>query len=369
MNENDVLGFDPQDLFKEESKVNRSNSGASYMYYTRPAEAKSDDGIYRATIKVIYNPCNLRESFLDQQMYSLTDENGWFNVVSSLTVNDKNCPIFKAWKQCRYAEQGSDLWKQQAKEKDGGKDLFQRRTARYVLVQILEDKNQPDLEGAFKIWKLPSSIYDLIKQKQDPTDKKKYPIPVMDFLFGRAIDIEVHPGPDDKANPSRKTREISYTGELSEDTVCCVNPDGSPLLTSDEQEVLDNYVEAISKVWKMKANSDEEIERRKAMKAAVDAEPNTAELRQIYARVLEQIKGWAPKLDTVSYHEWTPEVKTRVERWINTVLACQNPAVQTINETATTEATTEATSATKPEPASAADVFAPAASDDSDLPF
>ena len=246
--------------------------------------------------------------------------------------------------------------------------MFQRRQGRYVIIQILEDKNQPELEGSFKIWKLPSSIYDLIKQKQDPTDKKKYPIPVMDFLFGRAIDIEVHPGPGKPGDVSY-TRQVTYSGELSEDTACCVNPDGSPLLTSDEQEVLDNYVEAISKVWKMKATSDEEVETRKALKAKVDADANTVELRKIYGRVLEQIKEWAPKLDLVSYHEWTDDVKVRVNKWIDAVLACKNPAEEIITESAL--AAPEAPAA-NPEPASAADVFAQPAgtpSDDSDLPF
>lgn len=323
MTENDVLGFNPQDLFKSNSETQSTNSGNSLVYRMRPTDSKDEDGIYRATIKVVYNPFDRKNSFLDQQSYGLNDADGFFSVVSSLTLNNeegKNCPIFKAWKKCRYAEQGSTLWLQQAKVEDGGKALFDRRQARYCIVQILEDKNQPDLVGAFKLWKIPASIYQIIKQKQDPTDPKKAAIPVMDYLFGRAIDIEVHPGPDDKANPTRKTREITYTGELSEDIVSCINPDGSPLLTSDEQEVLDNYIESMKKVWKSK-----DPEERKTLLEEVLAESNTAAFRPIYARVLEQIKSWSPDLNTLSYKEWSPEIKARVQKWIDVVLSGNNP--------------------------------------------
>ena len=324
MTENDVLGFNPQDLFKNDSEGQSSqNAGNGLIYRMRPAESKSEDGIYRATIKVVYNPFDRKHSFLDQQMYAMNDAQGFFSVVSSLTLNNeegKNCPIFKAWKKCRYAEEKSTLWLQQAKKEDGGRALFDKRMSRYCVVQILADENQPNLVGSFKLWKIPASIYQIIKQKQDPTDPKKAAIPVMDFLFGRSIDIEVKPGPDDKNAPERKTREITYAGELSEDIVSCINPDGSPILTSAEQDILDEYVNAMKKVWKSKDPAE-----RAELLNEVLAEPNTAEFRKIYSRVLEEIKSWAPNLDTLSYHEWTPEVTARVNAWINTVLAGNDP--------------------------------------------
>lgn len=332
MTEEDVLGFDPQDLFKNDSQAENQSRTNDVIYKMRPADSKDEDGIYRATIKVIYNPFDRKHSFLEQQSYGLNDANGFFSVISSLTLNTeegKNCPIFKAWKQCHYAEKNSQLWLQQAKLEEGGRALFDKRTAKYCLIQILEDKNQPDLVGAFKLWKIPASIYQIIKQKQDPTDPKKAAIPVMDYLFGRAIDIEVHPGPDDKANPTRKTREITYTGELSEEVVSCINPDGSPLLTSSEQEILDSYVESMKKVWKSK-----DPEERSNLMKEVLAESNTKEFRPIYAKVLEQIKSWAPNIDMLSYKEWKPEVTERVNKWINIVLAGNDPRTVTTAPTA-----------------------------------
>jgi len=368
MNENDVLGFNPQDLFKNDSEgASNQPSGNGLVYRMRPADSKSDDGIYRATIKVVYNPFDRKHSFLDQQTYAMNDAQGFFSVVSSLTLNNeegKNCPIFKAWKKCRYAEEKSALWLQQAKREDGGRSLFDKRMARYCVVQILADENQPDLVGSFKLWKIPASIYEIIKQKQDPTDPKKAAIPVMDFLFGRSIDVEVTPGPDDKNAPERKTREIKYSGELSEDIVSCINPDGSPLLTSAEQDILDEYVDAMKKVWKSK-----DPEERNELLKEVLADDNTAEFRKIYSRVLEEIKTWAPNLDTLSYHEWTPEVKARVENWIKVVLEGNDP--RTASETPAVAATvaTPSTSTQGSEAAMTSTAKIDTEEDPDDLPF
>ena len=167
MNENEILGFDPTQLSVYNQEENTPKQFNSNLYKTKPAESKSDDGIYRATIKVIYNPFNLRQSVLEQQSYGLQDADGWFTVVSSLTVNDTSCPIFKAWKKCHFAEKGSDLWKQAASVEDGGKALFDKRFGRYVTIQVLEDKNHPELEGKYMLWKMPKSVWDVINAKMN----------------------------------------------------------------------------------------------------------------------------------------------------------------------------------------------------------
>lgn len=322
MTEAEILGFDPTSLsiFNEPEEKSSSNP---LIYRTRPADSKSEDGIYRSTIKVVYNPHNFKNSIIEQQSYAMNDENGFFSVVSSLTVNDTDCPIFKAWKKCRYSEAGSTLNKQCLAKKDGGKELFDKRYARYAVVQILEDKNQPDLVGKYLFWKLPKSIWTLINSKMNPSkESNKSPIPIMDFLFGRSIDIEVKPGPDDPKNPERKTREISYEGELSEDAVSCINPDGSPLLNTEEQNVLDEYVSAMNKVWKSKDASE-----RERLLTEINASPNKVKLQEIYKKKLEEIKSVCPNIEEhLSYKEWTPEVKVRVEKWINVVLSGNDPA-------------------------------------------
>lgn len=320
--ENDILGFDPSQLSILNETPSTSNFDSN-IYHARPAESKSEDGIYRAQIKVIYNAFDLKHSVLEQQAYALQDANGFFTVVSSLTNNDKNCPIFKAWKQCRYSDDPK-LTIQSTAENQGGRGLFDKRYSRYVTIQVIEDNNHPELNGRYMFWKMPKAIWETISGKMAPSAESKRPsIPVMDFLFGRAIDLEVTPGPDDKAHPERKTREISYsTSEITDDVVSCTNPDGSPLLDDEQQAILDAYVEAMSKnVWRQK-----DPEKRAAALQEINADENTIKLRALYKDVIEKIKTFCPNLtQELGYKEWTPEVTARVNAWINTVLTGADP--------------------------------------------
>ena len=365
MNENDILGFDPGQLTVNQEAAPKSQ-GNPLIYRTRPDESVSEDGVYRATIKIIYNPFNFAQSVLEQQSYAMQDEHGWFIVVSSLTNNDTNCPIFKAWKKCHYADEGSQLWKQAAKEEDGGKALFDKRYARYVTIQVLSDKNHPEQEGKYLFWKLPKSIWEMINTKMNPSKESgKARIPVMDFLFGRSIDIEVTPGPDDKQHPERKARETKYIGEISEDVVSCTNPDGSPLLNDAEQAVLDAYVTKLKEVWKEKDPA-----KRAELESALKADPVANQLRTIYGNVLAEIKKVCPNLiEELGYKEWDAQTAARVQAWINVVLEGNDPkSVNNAPEVASTVgaevATPTATVETKP-------VAAPVVESDpaDDLPF
>lgn len=327
MTETEVLGFNPQDLFGNNSEENQNTNQNSLIYKTRPQDSVSEDGHYRCKIKIIYNPQNPKKSFLEQQSYGIQDKEGFLTVISSLTNDDKSCPIFTSWKKCHYADPGTVLYNQALSKEKGGKQLYDKRFARYVIVQILKDKNQPDLEGSFKIWKLPTAIYNMLNQKMNPAKESgKMSIPVMDYLFGKAINIDVAPGPDDPKQPLRKTREITYTGEFTEDIVSCVNPDKSPLLNDEEQAILDAYVRKIEKAWKMVCEDDEEVAKRNAIIAEANSSDEFKALLPIYGKVLAKIKEWAPSLDTLGYKPWSDAVKKRVERWIKIVESGNDPA-------------------------------------------
>lgn len=373
MTENDILGFDPQSLsvFNQDEKPQSQSN--SLIYKTRPAESKSDDGHYYSTIKVVYNPFNFKQSFLEQQSYGLQDANGWFSVISSLTNGDTSCPIFKAWKKCHYAEVGSDLWRQAAPEKDGGRALFDKRYARYCVIQVIEDKNQPDLVGKFMLWKLPKAVYELVTNKMHPSvESKKSPIPVMDYLFGRSIELEVVPG-EGNVGDERYNRDTKYIAELSDDVVTCINPDGSPLLNDAEQEILDNYVALMKEVWK-----ERDPEKRNELKLKADADPNTKELRKLYnEKILPQIKEWCPNLiEVLGYKPWTDDIKARVQHWIDIVLSCNDPiTAESTPKSATNIGTTENKTTENKEVKSEAsietksDTTSDSSDDTSDLPF
>lgn len=359
--ENDILGFDPSQLTVYQEQPQQTSGGNPNIYHPKPALSKAEDGVYRSQIKVIYNPWDLRNSILEQQSYALQDSNGFFSVVSSLTNNDKNCPVFKAWKQCHFSKD-ENMQKQALTKDKGGRGLFDKRYARYALIQVIEDNNQPDLVGKYMFWKLPKAIWETINAKMAPSpESKKASIPVMDFLFGRAIDLEVTPGPDDPKAPERKTREISYnTSELTDDVVSCTNPDGSPLLDDDQQAILDQYVEEMTKkVWKQK---DPDL--RATALAEINAEENTKKLRELYHGVIEKIKSFCPNLiEELGYHEWSPEVTARVNAWINVVLAGNDPT----NPLPSTTTTTAPSAAPSAAPSDTTESTPTAGSDD--LPF
>ena len=353
-NFDDILAFDPSQLTVNNPVEAPRQGGNKNVYRPRPADSKSEDGIYRAQIKVIYNPFDLRRSVLEQQSYALQDANGWFTVVSSLTNNDTNCPVFKAWKTCHYSKDVT-LQNQAKSKDDGGKALFDKRYARYATIQVLDDPNNPELNGKYMFWKLPKAVWEAINQKQSPTNPAKASIPVMDFLFGRAIDIEVKPGPG-KPGDERYTRETSYTAELTEDVVSCVNPDMSTILTTEQQSILDKYIDDMKAVWKEKDPTT-----RATLKTTVDASENTRALRSFYREVIEKIKTFCPNLvEELGYKEWSDDTKTRVQNWINIVLTGNDPTA-----VAPAVANTVATTAT-PEPVSAPD---PMKDSDDDLPF
>jgi hypothetical protein len=247
----------------------------------------------------------------------------------------------------------------------GGRGLFDKRFARYVTIQVIDDQNNPELNGKYMLWKTPKAVWELIKGKQEPTNPAKSPIPVMDFLFGRAIELEVKPGPG-KPGDERYTRETSYTAEISEDIVSCVNPDGSRILTAAQQVVLDNYIDAMKAVWKEK-----DPEQRNIKKAQVDMDPNTKELKSFYREVIEKIKSFCPNLtEELGYKPWSEDVTTRVQNWINIVLAGNDPGATTEVPAA---AATIGTAPTAPQPTAPVNNGANAPfideEDPDDLPF
>lgn len=354
----DILSFTADQLAVNNPVETKTQGGNPNIYRARPADSKSEDGIYRAQIKVIYNPYDLRRSVLEQQSYAMQDANGFFSVVSSLTDNDTSCPVFKAWKTCHYSKD-ANLQNQAKSKEDGGKALFDKRYARYVTIQVLDDPNQPELNGKYMFWKMPKSVWEVIDAKQSPTNPAKAAVPVMDFLFGRAIDLEVKPGPG-KPGDDRYSRETKYTCELTDDIVSCVNPDMSPILNATQQAILDEYVEEMKKVWKEKDPAA-----RIALKNAVDTAENTKALKAFYRDVIEKIKSYCPNLvESLGYKAWSADTTARVTAWINTVLAGNDPTAAAPAVAATVTAQPAAATAT---PAPATDPMA--STDDDDLPF
>ena len=302
-----LLDFNPSELqvFQEPEKRDFNSN----IYKTNPVKlSKADDGHYRSKVRIIYNPFDLKQSVVRKVYYAMTDADGFFMADSVLSMGDKSCPIFKAWKKVWF-----DKTKDENERKQFCKDIFQQNDEKYVLVQILEDENQPDLVGHFMVWKLPKSVWTVMDAKMNPTpESKKSPIRLMDYLMGRPLEIDVTPGPDDSKHPERKQREISYDlCSFSDEWEAIRKVDNTPLFTDGELETIEAYIEAKAKFEKAKTEPDRN-------KKKAEADELVPKMKALYQKALDYLKENC--LDIVEeggYKPWGEELTKRVTNFLN----------------------------------------------------
>lgn len=364
----EVMGFDPAaavTAFENTTTEKRVNPN---IYKTNPANSVSEDGHYHSRVRVLLNPYNIKRNIVHQARYSMRDQNGFFQAISSLSDGDRNCPIFKAWKQLWFAtmQDPSDPAKRIPDEakKTWAKSKFEKSESDWVLVQIIEDENQPDLVGMFKVMKLPKAILNRLLAKMSPTDPKKQKQPLMDYLFGAVLEMDVEPGPDDPTHPERKQREISYDlCDFDTDPCPIIKTDGSPLFTDEEIEMIEDYHNANVDLVKAKtASKRAEAEARKAELAP--------QIRPLYGKAVEYIKTYA--IDPVvecGYTPWDANLTERVNAWIEQTLKMED-AVDTAAPAAPAENKEQSVQPEKKAYANTEAFTAPASIvDNDDLPF
>ena len=323
----DVMGFNPTDLnvfnAPEATDFNQN------VYKTNPKDSKAEDGHYRSKLRVLYNPFDIKQSIVKQITYAMNDAEGFFMVKSKLANGDRECPIFKSWKK---------LWFSGVEEKkEWARKMYDKSESQWCLVQILEDDNRPELVGQIKAMKLPKAIFVKLEALMNPApETKKMPVPVMDYIFGRVLEMDVTPGPDDPQHPERKQREIKYDlCAFESDPTPIINVDGTPFFTDDELELIDTYNTA--RVDLAKAKSDKK--KQEAQQVLVD---NQAAIRELYGKVIEYLKANAIDLvKECAYQPWDETTEKRVQNWIDIVATMNDPKAVTATDAAV-DTTTEA---------------------------
>ena len=315
----EIMDFNPSSLevFQEPVKVSYEQN----VYKTNPANSKSEDGHYRSKLRVLYNAHNVKRSVVDQATYAMKDQDGFFMVKSKLAENDRSCPIFTSWKKLWFSgDENKKAW---------ARKMYEKSESRWVMVQILEDENQPELVGQFKAMKLPKAIFDKMTAKMNPSpESKKTPVAIMDYLIGLPLEMDVEPGPDDPQNPSRKQREIKYTlCEFESDYAPITKVDGTPLFTDEEIEVIDAYNTAKTEIAKAKSKAKVEA-------AQQSIKDNTDAIKALYQKALDYVKENSFDLvEECAYKEWDAATTERVNKWIETVAAMQDPINGHVNAT------------------------------------
>ena len=200
----EVMNWDPTAVVFNEPE---SRTFDANVYKTNPKDSKADRGNYLSKIRIIYNPFNPKDSIVHQATYFLKSADGGRLVRSRLGNGPadpgfKDDVLFKTWKSLWFSGDES--------EKERAKELFQKNESDFVLVQILEDENKPDLVGKFMAMKLPKAVKAKLEGKMNPSkESKKTPYPAMDYVIGLELNMEVTPGPDDPAHPERKSSGVS----------------------------------------------------------------------------------------------------------------------------------------------------------------
>lgn len=359
-----MMGFDPSNTnpFTQETSGPRVDPD---IYKTNPKDSVSDDGVYRSKIRLLYNPYQYQKSIVTKTEWYCQSQNGNFSVNGLVDTkeNRRNCPLFKAssqvflalngfaerFVQARYPGagnmtkrdelltefnsvqgRGKDAWAKKFKETTLGqeilayaKDTFDNTTSSWVIVQILEDDNKPDLVGQFKIMKLPKVVLSKIEAKMYPSEderkKGKKPIDLMSWVLGYPLEMNVKPGPDDPNAPERKQREISYDlCDFSTDFEPIRKIDGTSLFSDEELETLEEF-----------ASARKDAESAKSQKKKDEAAAKVAKGTDLYNKVLEMTKKALDYLrdeakvinivDKIEYKPWDDVTTKRVNDWIDEV--------------------------------------------------
>lgn len=308
----EVMNFDPTTLTTyNEPETTSFNQN---VYKTNPKDSKSEDGHYRSRVRVLLNPFNPKESIVKQVTYAMKDSDGFFMVKSKLANGDRECPIFKAWKKLWFSDDEN--------KKNWAKAKFDKTESQWVLVQILEDENRPELVGQFKAMKLPKAIFVKLEALMKPAaESKKTPVNVIDYIFGRALELDVTPGPDDPQHPERKQREIKYDlCAFENDPTPIIKVDGTNFFTDEELELIDSYHNAGQDLIKAKV----EKKKNEARQFLTD---NKSAILALYSKAISYVKENAVDIeDECTYKEWDAETATRVQNWIDLVLDLKDPA-------------------------------------------
>lgn len=344
----DVMGFNPADMtvFNEPETSDFNQN----VYKTNPKDSKSEDGNYRSRIRVLVNPFDPKQSIVKQATYAMKDSEGFFMVKSKLGNGDKDCPLFKGWKKLWFSGDED--------KKEWAKKMYDKTESQWCLVQILQDVNRPELAGQIKVMKLPKAIFVKLSALMNPApEANKAPVPVMDYLFGRELEMDVTPGPDDPQHPERKQREIKYDlCQFGNDPTPIIKTDGTQFFTDDELELIENYNAARVDLTKEKATAKKKAE------AKTFIEENTAAVRGLYAKAIDYLKANAIDLvKECTYQPWDDATTARVQNWIELVDAMQDPATVSPD---TKPAETPATPAEASQPTPAADPLADFLGDD-----
>jgi hypothetical protein len=151
----DIFNLDADSLVNK----NHSNKSGDLEFY-KPYPEDGKDGVYKSLVRFIPNPANPTKSKIHKYYVYLNDpvSGNSFSADCPSTVGKKSILKDLFWK-LKNSHSAAD---QELAKK------FSRKEDYYALVQIVQDKNKPELEGKIMIFKFGKKLNDLIEAQLQP---------------------------------------------------------------------------------------------------------------------------------------------------------------------------------------------------------
>lgn len=247
-----------------------------------PDPKKGSDNVFNAVIRFLPNINNPKKSAINVISYWLADESDdsqGFYVHCPSTVGDKSIIKDTFWK----LKKSDNAYMVKKSEH------LKRKEYNYSYVQIIKDKQNPDLEGTIQILRYPKTIKSKIDEQLNPGQEQiamgESPVNVFDFFEGKDFLLKV-----------------KVKGGYWNYDDCKFAPTTSPI----------------------KING-----------VTLERNEESAKL------IKEQFEGITNKVESYEYKEWDSDTRVRVEKYL---MELTGDRVSALEPTSPTKASTEAVS-------------------------
>lgn len=170
----DIFNLDAEALVTPTKK-----EGSKDLEFYKPYPEDGKDGVYKSLVRFLPNVADAQKSKIHKYYVYLQDPatgNG-FSVDCPSTVGKKS--VLK-----------DIFWKLQNSNSAADKELskkFSRKEDYYSLIQIVQDKNRPELEGKIMIFKFGKKLNDMIEAQLKPEYGE--PVNPFDLFNGKLFSI------------------------------------------------------------------------------------------------------------------------------------------------------------------------------------
>jgi len=171
----DIFNLDAESLVTPIKK-----EGSKDLEFYKPYPEDGKDGVYKALVRFLPNVADAQKSKIHKYYVYLQDPStgSGFSVDCPSTVGKKS--VLK-----------DIFWKLQNSNSAADKELskkFSRKEDYYSLIQIVQDKNRPELEGKIMIFKFGKKLNDMIEAQLKP--EYGDPVNPYDLFNGKLFSIQ-----------------------------------------------------------------------------------------------------------------------------------------------------------------------------------